>query len=78
MYGCKPDKKKTKQNKRTNLSSMPGYSGTVTGKEELELLTRMKFDNDNVNNFTALLGAIPMYGCKPYGKNLCQALERSP
>ena len=38
---------------------MPGYSGTVTGKEELELLTRKKFDNDNVNKFTALLEAIP-------------------
>ena len=38
---------------------MPGYSGTVTGKEELELLTRMKFDTDNVNKFTALLEAIP-------------------
>ena len=29
------EKKQT--NKQTNLSSMPGYSGTVTGKEELEL-----------------------------------------
>ena len=51
--------KKTNKTKQTNLSSMPGYSETVTGKEELELLTRMKFDNDNVNKFTALLEAIP-------------------
>ena len=52
MYGCKPDGKK-------KLSLMPGYSGRMTAKEELELLTRMKFDNDNVNKFTALLEAIP-------------------